>query len=66
MWIYKVYSINSLAKVLDVPIDAFASDLAVENKNIFLRIIKNDIESMSEKQLNMLLENIAVIKKFDF
>lgn len=59
-------TIISLAKVLDVPTDAFATDLAVENKNIFLRIIKKDIEHMSKKQLDMLLENIAVIKKFNF
>lgn len=59
-------TIISLAKVLNVPTDAFAADLAVENKNIFLRIIKKDIEHMSKKQLDMLLENIAVIKKFNF
>lgn len=58
--------IIALAKVLDVPVDAFAEDFEDENVNIFLQLIKDDVKEMSKQQLNMLRENIEVIKKFDF
>ena len=43
-----------LAKELDVPIDAFLTDIEDNKINTFLRIIKDDISSMSKNQLEML------------
>lgn len=58
--------IISLAKVLNVPIDAFVEDFADDNTNIFLRLISEDIQGMSRQQIEMLRENIATIKKYNF
>ena len=55
-----------LAKELDVPIDAFLTDIEDNQINTFLRIIKDDISSMSKNQLEMLKRYIELIKDFDF
>lgn len=59
-------TIIALAKILDVSVNAFVEDFAEDNVNIFLQAIKSDIAGMSKQQLDMLRENIATIKKFDF
>lgn len=58
--------IYKIAKVLNVPIDTFATDFEEDNPNIFLTAIKCDIENMSKKQLDMLKDSIETIKKYDF
>lgn len=60
------YMIIQIAKALNVPLDAFAEDLAKDNINIFLQNIKDDIGTMSLRQLEMLKDAIDVIKKYDF
>ena len=59
-------TVIALANVLDVSVNAFVEDFTEDNVNIFLQAIKSDIVGMSKKQLNMLRENIATIKKFGF
>ena len=58
--------IYKIAKCLNVPIDAFAVDFEEDNANIFLSTIKNDVERMSKKQLDMLRDSIEMIKKYEF
>ena len=58
--------IYKIAKVLDVSIDTFAIDFAEDNANIFLQSIKADVEHMSQKQMDMLRDSIATIKKYKF
>lgn len=55
-----------LAKELDVPIDAFLTDIEDNQINTFLQMIKDDISSMSKNQLEMLKRYIELIKDFDF
>lgn len=58
-------TVISLAKILDVPIEAFAEDCMENNSNIFLQLIKSDIAGLSQKKLEMVREIIASVKKFD-
>ena len=58
--------IYKIAKVLNVPIDTFATDFEEDNSNIFLSTIKSDVENMSKKQLDMLRDSIETIKKYKF
>ena len=58
--------IYKIAKVLNVPIDTFAIDFEEENPNIFLVAIREDVEHMSKKQLDMLRDSIETIKKYQF
>lgn len=60
------YMIFKIAKALDVPIDAFAVDFEDSNVNIFLSSIKKDIHGMSCKQLEMIKDSIAIVKKYEF
>ena len=55
-----------LAKELDVPIDAFLEDIEDNQINTFLQIMKEDISSMSKRQLEMLKRYIELLKDFDF
>ncbi|MGN0107330.1 MAG: helix-turn-helix domain-containing protein [Hominilimicola sp.] len=55
----------ALAKVLDVPIDAFVEDIEDNRTNTFLEIIKKDVSQMNNKQLDMLRKQIELIKEYD-
>lgn len=54
------------AKELDVPIDAFLEDVEDNKINTFLQIMKEDISSMSNRQLEMLKRYIELLKDFEF
>ena len=58
--------IIKIAQALDVPVDAFVTDLSASNVNIFLQNIKEDIEGMSQNQLSLIKEGILAIKKYKF
>ena len=58
--------IIKIAKVLDVPVDAFLEDLSTDNINIFWENIKNDVNGMSQNQLSLIKDAILSIKKYDF
>ncbi len=57
--------IIKLASVYHVPVDAFTTDLSASNIDSFLLLIRPDLEGMSQKQLDMLREQIALIKKYE-
>lgn len=59
-------TIISLAKELDVPVDAFLEDIEDNQINTYLQIMKSDISTMSSNQLKMLKRCVEVIKEFDF
>ena len=54
------------AKELDVSIDAFLEDVEDNKVNTFLQIMKNDISSLSKRQLEMLKRYIELLKDFEF
>lgn len=58
--------IISLAKALDVPLDAFVEDFDHDNINVFFQLHNDDIREMSRQQLNMLKDAIEMIKKYNF
>lgn len=60
------YTILQVAKVLNIPLDGLVSDFSEENINIFLQDIKDDVENMSQNQLDMLKDAIGIIKKYKF
>ncbi len=60
------YTILQVAKVLNIPLDGLVSDFSEENINIFLQNIKDDVENMSQNQLDMLKDAIGIIKKYKF
>ena len=57
--------IAAIAKALHVPIDSFIADYTDSNDESNLKMILDDIRGMTPRQLDMLKENIATIKKFD-
>ena len=58
--------IIKIAQALDVPVDAFVTDLSADNINIFWQTIKSDIEGMSQNQLSVIKDTIQTIKKYNF
>lgn len=58
-------TIVAIAKALHVLIDSFIADYTNSNGESNLKIIPNDIRGIASRQLDMLKENIAIIKKFD-
>lgn len=59
-------TIIAIAKAINVPIDAFAEDLDENNNAACLNMIMSEISDMSRPQLEMLKDNIATIKKYNF
>lgn len=58
-------TIAAIAKALHVPVDSFIADYANSNDENNLKMILDDIRGMTPRQLDMLKENIATIKKFN-
>lgn len=59
-------SIVAIARALDVSVDYLIADLSDSNNASTLKVIMDDIRGMTPKQLEMLKENIKIIKKFIF
>lgn len=59
-------TVIAIAKELDVPIDAFVEDIEDNRANTFLELIKSDVEKMSDKQLDMLKNQVELIMRYDF
>ena len=56
----------AISKVFNIPLDALALEGSMPNRNAEIQGIIDEIQGFSPKQLEMLKDNIAVIKKYDF
>lgn len=56
-------TIYSIAKTLNISLDSLIADFDDSTDNSTLQIILNDIKGMSKKQLEVLRDQIAIIKK---
>src|SRR5699024_2069269 len=61
----KLDTIYAITTALHISIDALIADYDNSNDEANLKLILDDIRGMNAKQLAMLRENIATIKKFN-
>ncbi len=61
----KLDTMYAIATTLHISIDTLIADYADSNDEANLKLILDDIRGMNFKQLKMLRENIATIKKFN-
>lgn len=54
-----------IARALHVSVDMLIADFSDSTNESTLKVIMDEIRGMSPKQLEMLKDNIATIKKFD-
>ena len=57
--------IVAIAKALDVSVDYLIADYEDSSNPSTLKVIIDEIKDMTPKQLEMLQENIKIIKKFN-
>lgn len=58
--------IIAIAKAINVPVDFLADDYENTDSMSFFNSIKSDLEKLTPKQLEMLKDNISIIKKYNF
>lgn len=58
-------TIASIAKALNVSVDYLIADYDDSSNTSTLQVILDEIKGMTPKQLNMLMDNIKTIKKYD-
>lgn len=58
-------TIVAISRALHISIDSLVADYSDSNDDSTLQLILNDIKGMTPKQLDMLRDNIATIKKFN-
>ena len=61
----KLDTAYAIAVALHVPLDALVADDTDSNSESTLKMLSEQMRGMSAKQLKMLRENIATIKKYD-
>ena len=61
----KLDTIYAISLALHISIDMLVADYDNSNDEANLKLILDDIRGLNAKQLKMLRENIATIKKFD-
>lgn len=59
-------TIMEIAKALKVPIDVFTEDLDENSNTELINIIISEMKDMNRSQLQMLRDNIDIIKKYQF
>ena len=57
-------TIVAIARALDVSVDFLIADFKDSNNASTLKVIVDEIRGMNQKQLEMLQENIKIIKKY--
>ena len=59
-------TIIAIAKAVNIPIDFLADDYESTDSMSFFNSVKAELEELTPKQLEMLKDNIYIIKKYDF
>ena len=58
-------AVVAIARALDVSVDYLIADFEDSNNTSTLQVIMDEIRGMSPRQLDMLRDNIKVIKKYE-
>jgi len=58
-------TVVAIAKALDISVDSLIANYSDSTDSSTLKLILDDIKGMSAKQLEMLQENIKIIKKYE-
>lgn len=59
-------TVIAIAKAVNIPIDFLADDYESTDSMSFFNSVKAELEELTPKQLEMLRENISIIKKYNF